>query len=257
MQRKLIASLTLIFSCLLTLGQSNSDLVQLKDGSYVRGTIVEFKVNEMVKIQTVEGEVREYPIAEVKRTRAEGKYSRPKSKYTYESHTGFFNTSSVNLVLGGSNYNGPANIGFHTLNGFQYKGKWQIGVGTALDFYNQKAYVPLTGELRYHLRDQDVSPFIGAFGGYALTRKKDDSQGFWYEEYETEHKGGATCGFELGLRNMTKARVGYVLSAGYRFQQLKSSGYDGWWNGNERVYYEIQENQKLHRLTIRFGITFN
>jgi hypothetical protein len=68
MKKLVMAFLVLIFSVITAYVQSSaSDVLYLKNGSIIKGTIVELEVNSTVKIRTSDGSIFVYPMSEVQK----------------------------------------------------------------------------------------------------------------------------------------------------------------------------------------------
>ena len=66
--KKLFLSLVLVLSSLVMFAQSNMrEVVYLKNGSVIKGAILELVPNENIKIQTADGSIFVYPMADVER----------------------------------------------------------------------------------------------------------------------------------------------------------------------------------------------
>ena len=66
MKLKFISSIFILFLCFTTLAQNKMvDVVYLKDGSIIKGSIIEYFVNDYVIIESLNGKVYRYKAAEI------------------------------------------------------------------------------------------------------------------------------------------------------------------------------------------------
>lgn len=255
----------LIFVCLLAFlgwaqpqqAQGLDDQIYLRDGSYLRGTVTEHKAGEYLRIRTAEGEVRQIEEGDIHKASIAGEKTRLKKPLLTLNQSGYFNHSSFGLLMGGGGYDRSVHPSFHTINGYQLKGRYQFGVGAGLETFNYRAYLPFFLDTKYFFRQQDVSPFVGVSAGYAVSTYNDNDRRGW--EYAPQEKdfGGAMAGFEVGVRNMTKGNFGMTFSAGYRLQMLRFLENRYFWNGVNSVPYQVSERWQMHRFVLRIGLTFN
>ena len=128
MKRKL-TFLIMLLHCLASYTQTMRDVVYLKNGSIIKGAVVEFNFEESIKIQTADGSLFVYPASEVSKLTKEvqevqggqselrGKDEDPIIKPT--KYQGKFNLDSINAV--------PVNpLGITQLKRFDKKGFYVI-----------------------------------------------------------------------------------------------------------------------------------
>lgn len=238
----------------------SSDLVKLKDGTVIKGEIVEYRVDQYVKIKTAEGNILEFPFEDISKTKIHHAVKVPIPT------KGFFNNTSMGILMGTEDNVSPR-INFHTVNGYQINQRMLTGIGFGVDRYKRNYYgssndlvFPLYANFTYLLRKSDVAPFVSVRGGYSFNFSKKNSalNNADYLYYVPENRyGGIHSGIQVGIRNYTKSNLGYTLSAGYTFQQTKSSYSNSFWNGEDYVYQPIKSKSYHHRFEIKLGIIIN
>ena len=82
MKRIILTLLLIVFCVVSAAAQQWVEVVYLKNGGVIRGTVIEQIPNETIKIQTADGSVFVYKIDEVEKISKEQQQSRP--KYHYE-----------------------------------------------------------------------------------------------------------------------------------------------------------------------------
>ena len=224
------------------------DVVYLNNGSIIKGSIIEYFVDDYILIESASGSIHRFTANEIKNVNADV------TKQISLKNNGFYNNTSFGVLLGENNFNNPlVNFTFSMVNGYQINKHWQAGLGLGMDVIYKSLLFPVFFDTKFYLRKSAISPFLGMFIGYSYQTKNDnesDSYDYYYYRQE-EIKSGRMYGVELGIRNYTKENIGYTFSVGYRFQYL-STTYDDW-----QYNVEILEEHYLNRFKFTLGILFN
>jgi hypothetical protein len=235
--------------------QVGNDILTLKDGSIIRGTITERIANSHVRILTAEGAIKQFSIDEVENVKMVGVKEAPVLK-----PIGYFNSTGIGVMVGSTSYNKVvASPSFRTVNGITIGSRWQLGLGTGMEVVKRVAQVPIFFEGRYHLLKGDISPFVGVQAGYQFGLT--DSPNYYYYDYDPnmdfKRAQGVMVGSEVGIRNLVKKHFGYSVSLGYRMQQVNEEVplYFGDWN-NVQIIKSV-EHTTMHRLCLSFAFLFN
>ncbi len=246
-----------IFTVLLTgIHAQSNDYIQLKDGSIIKGEIIEVITDQHIKIKTVEGNVLKYALSDVKKSKIKGVGNVSSVKLKSK---GYYNYTNIGLLMGRNNYSN-ASVNFQMVNGFQFKNKYQIGIGTGINQFDGSPLLPVYLDARYLFRDTEVTPFVELLGGYSFNLGGETNYYPMYSSYYAPapvNGGGITSGLQFGVRNYVKENFGFTISGGYLFQRTNRSYMDTWWNGAEYVYNEVLERKYHHRFEIKLGILFN
>ncbi len=226
------------------------DRVELKDGGFVQGTIIEYLPDSHIRIKTEEGTVHEFKASEIAKLRNK------KVKEVPVKRRGYYNNTSFGLLLGNTGYN-IANASLQMANGYQF-GRFQVGVGSGLETFDYNLHIPAFAEFRYFFRDASFSPFVSTSLGYNWQV----GQNYRYDPtlYPEERRirtRGMLSGIGMGIRNYPTSNFGYMLGVGYRYQGLQQDAPRSFWNGNDQIGYWVQERTIRHRIEVRFGILFN
>lgn len=231
--------------------QSATDVVHLNDGTVLKGQIVEYVADKHVKIQTRDGKTLQYPADQIRRTKVKTSAAIPVKE------TAFFNNTTLGLMIGPLSNNLGVQPSLQTVNGIQFRKKFQAGIGTGLDMFYGDLYIPVFADLRYYLRDGDFSPFVSATAGYAFQAGGRDR--WYFAPEQSQYKGGFMGGIQAGIRKYIWPNLGFTMSAGYRFQHGRSVYEAYLYNvvDQSSTSYVVSEINKMHRIDLRIGILFN
>lgn len=159
--KRFFAILVLIVVHTTSNAQTTVDVVYLKNGSVIRGMIIEQVPNASLKIQTKDGSVFVYAIAEVERITKEDEKGATGARSTLRSpqpseyvRSGYVNITSLGIGLGVGNYSGTVRsssgrttnlqdknasnnyVRLETVNGLWLAdGVVSLGLGVGLEYY--------------------------------------------------------------------------------------------------------------------------
>lgn len=231
------------------------DVVYLNNGSIIRGTLIELKMNEYVKIEDRAGNTWVFNYTDVSKVVKEpaqpSTYKQtkpPRSSHKFGSDPGFymgldlgFNLGSTNNGNGFSPTYASSVLGtFQVSAGYQFKNKITLGLASGIEGFGVMT-LPIMVDSRYYFFKETFTPFVYLQGGMA--HPLDD-----FAEYETGFGGG----LGLGMRRQIGSNTGFTLSAGYRYLRLVSKNEFTPWGS---VVTSRQLNI-FNRVTMRFGIIF-
>lgn len=199
----------------------NNSLINLKNGSSIRGEIIE-NDSSHVRIRTKDGSYWNFNQSEI---------SSIESYVANVQSTGFYNRTSVG-VLGGDNLGASMRI----VNGYSFNRHWETGFGVGIEQLNWNPYVPLFVEGKYSILKGNTRPFISVHSGYLMPLRNFEF-----------NKGGLTTGAELGITHYFSNHLGISTSLGYRFCYLKQQNM--WWD-------DFMTTTQMNRFEIRLGLVF-
>ena len=217
-----------IFTSQYGYGQANmEDVVYLKNGSIIRGIIIEQIPNQSLKIQTADRNVFVFKIEEVEKMTKENIPGTSLGKIEYKKK-GYINITEINFSLGitgdkldkyGTVTNKDRSFGFKTINGYQASEHFSIGLGLGIDRYIDATLVPITLDMRFPVLKSKTSPVfnfgIGRSGGL------------------NDVKGGFTTNFGFGIRSYTANNSAFIFNIGYKLQSSEIQFYD-----NNSYYFD-------------------
>jgi hypothetical protein len=168
--------------------QQGKDVLFLKNGSVIYGSLTEIKDGRYT-ISTTGGLIFTYTTDEVDKFIV-GAQSKS-GKVQINDINGIGLGIESGFLIGSSNQNFPLLFSFNPMFTFTFADRNTIGFVSGIEAYDQ-LYLPLLFEYRYNILNADVSPFIYARGGGLISLEGDDD----YEEY----LGGWTLGIGTGFR---------------------------------------------------------
>ena len=219
MKRFVICLFVLVISTMafVTMAQ---DVVYLKNGSVIKGSVIEMIPNQSIKIQTADGSLFVYQMNEVDRIERDANAKSKQSNdedvfegdYIERGFRGIIDLSS-HYGVGDAEDNYLLTASFTP--GYQITHFLFVGCGAAptLALYDNKyrdevetAFIlPVYGAIRFDFINAKVSPFLDIRSGYSITN---DCKGFY---------GYAGAGCRI---------FRWSLSAGYTYQKNESSRVD-------------------------------
>lgn len=225
------------------------DVVYLNNGSVIKGKLESLPEEpNKVRIKSA-GNLWVFDMEEVKSIE-HGKLTTPDQPannffnevYFKRQEAGFYNVTDIGLMYGkdANNYNAYS-FSFHIINGYQINKKWSSGIGIGIESMD-RGFLPVFVEGKYHLWDQDFSPYAAMQVGYGFPM-------------ERMRQGGILLNPQIGFRSYTNHKNGVNFSLGYRFQK---SSYDGvYYNDFGNEIGSIKQTTYYHRFVVRFGFLFN
>lgn len=263
MKNTLIRLLALISIALLPVLASAQgtmeDVVYLKNGSIIHGTIVEQVPNVSIKIKTADGNLFVFRIEEVEKITKEEKAGGKAPKEREErparggfgpeelKQRGYSATAELVTAIGYNDFGDKSSFGLQVINGYQVNPYFTAGIGVGLNqHFSSAAFMPVFLDLRGTLLRQRVSPFIDLAGGWAF--------GLNVHEEEPD-EGGLYLNPAFGVRFFVSRQASLNLSVGMRYQEGTYSYAD--WSPYQNTPI-IVTDQRITRnaFTLRFGVTF-
>jgi hypothetical protein len=173
--KKIVAFILVLNGCLPVFSQQGyEDVIYLKEGSIIRGTIIEQVPNVSLKIQTADRNVFVYQIDDVEKITKE---PLPNSKSSAAPSSGvtpaYFGDLSVVYGFGiNDNAEGLSTMNMDIINGFQLYPYFSVGIGTGVKVWfiknitEKPILIPAFVDLRGHFLPGKVSPFLDIQIGY-------------------------------------------------------------------------------------------
>lgn len=189
------------------------ETVYLKNGSVIKGTIVEQVPNHSIKIQTADGSIFVYKMEEVEKMTKEATYSDPYRNTSYlKKHydiTGYRGFVDLGYTIGLGDF-GIGRIEATTSHGYQFNPHFFFGAGSGIHYYctdgAEDIVVPLFLDFRGNFTKGAIVPFGGIKAGYSFVATES------FEDF------GAYLAPAIGVKFMMSKRAAFNLSLGYTFQ---------------------------------------
>jgi len=226
------------------IAQSYQENVYLKNGSIIKGVVLEQVPNKSIKVQTSDGSIYVYKMSEVEKITKdlqetnESKPNKVKSKDSRSSVPAFLKGDNglkkgyrkfidAGVSLNSDNHHDAVFV--ETTHGFQLNKVLFVGVGIGFHYYWDDSYyiyephsyspiddkykvyiVPLFADVRFDFMNNRLSPFVDIRGGYSII-----------ENGEAE---GAFFSVGPGVRYKLNDRKALNLCLGYMFRSFDDEG---------------------------------
>lgn len=241
--RKLLLLLTLLLSISTYVAAQNyTEVVYLKNGSVIKGVIIEQVPNVSLKIKTDDGSLIICQMNDVEKIIKE-------ERYTRDYRTDIDNRKAARNTLKG--YKGFVDFGYiadlsdydankveiSTSHGYQFNNYFYLGGGVAADFYTDADLiaVPIFVDFRANFINKKVTPFADIKTGYSVGDVE-----------------GAYVSTGIGVRFSLKGKKAINLKLEYNYQQHNDHG-DYSYNNN---YYSYDYDYDLEGLGFKVGFEF-
>lgn len=222
--------------------QSKEDVVYMKNGSILRGKVIENITGVQTSIEIVGRNIIVIPDSAVKMVLMD---------QAVQSKDRVNSASKVEMLSNVSFYGGSKNSGgFTFITSYRFPFRMSVGAGIGTEWFDHQQ-IPFIADVKYSFLQGSWSPYVYAQGGYAVPLSK-KIEGDWSEYY-----GGALAGTGAGMRFNFSNRNALVFSLGYRYQKTKTiTGLYPWYSSYPSQYETIRYDT-YNRLTFSFGFLFN
>ncbi|MBA4241275.1 MAG: hypothetical protein C0448_11145 [Sphingobacteriaceae bacterium] len=240
-----IKILAFILICIITFdanAQSNfQEVVYLKNGSIIKGIIIEQVPNVSLKIKTKDGNIFVFKIEEVERITKEDVEINSNTKSQKQKGFLYIDEVGASLIFNG-NKSTPL-FALHTINGYLFNPHLFLGFGAGIEADEITAIIPLYLETRTFLSKGPVSPYFGLGGGYGLMYINQGS-----------NEGGPLGHVLAGCKFSMNSTAAITLSLGYRVFQFQQTTvrYNTSWS---QMQYK-KEYVNSGNLFLRVGCSF-
>jgi len=221
----LLILLVSIFNCAYqqVFAQADSNLQEqetkyvfyLKDGTIIKGDLLEWQPEVIIKLKMTTGQVVTLDADKVKKF-VEFSAVNHKSKAPYNfKEKGFYGLVKANIIggNGGNRANGSLGAGASVVYGYQYNRWLGVGLGVGYDKYildTGEDLIPVFIDLIGYTSAKNFSPFYHLALGYSFSQ---DDPDFGI----VDAKGGLLIHPSIGLRVGSKS-IKWLFDIGYRFQ---------------------------------------
>lgn len=219
-------------------GQDYEDVVYLKNGSVIRGLIIEQIPSVSLKIQTRDGNIFVYKIDEIEKMTKEQPPVQIRSKthnseQKFNKSKGYFGLVEIGLAPGINNFDGVYDkfrIGATIINGYRIIPQFAVGVGIGFQGYTEyeEMTIPIFLHLRSDFLNKPISPYLAFNVGYNLSVLGGVYGGLMFEP-------SLGVGFNIGSRYRINAGLGFAIDKTFYYRyyyvsnELKVSGpWQGW-----------------------------
>lgn len=231
--KKLVLLLTLLL-CISTYAsaQNYTEVVYLKNGSVIKGVIVEQIPNVSLKIKTSDGSLIICNMDDVSKITKEERYKkdyRQNPRSTLKGYKGFVDFG----FIGDINDNDANKVEISTSHGYQFNNYFYVGGGLAASIYTDLdlVTVPFFVDFRANFINKKITPFADIKTGYSVG----DIEGLYVTT-------------SVGVRFSLKSKKAINLKLEYNYQQYDY--YDGGY------YYYDDDVLDYAGLGVKVGFEF-
>ena len=254
MKKPIVFILSLFFAVFAFSQQTQyEDVVYLKNGSIIRGMIVEQIPNQTLKIKTADRNLFVFEFDQIEKITKEEipqelvgeeqKPAPPSNQYVAKEN-GF--ESEIDLLLAVQLEWGEPVLGMHAIAGYRFIPQFFMGGGFGVEIYTDGNMLPLFLNIRTDFIKARVTPFFSANVGYAFGWVNGDNGSDW---------GGIFMEPGIGFRFNIAEHFGLNLSSSLKFQKAYYNVYyyDHNYGGGE-YYSRMPETYRL--FTFKVGFSF-
>jgi hypothetical protein len=251
-----ILLVTLLFSLTLFAQKRNSDVVYLKNGSILRGTIVLVDPGHYIKLKTPD---RNVWVFEQEKIDSIGMHP---SKIHIPQKNGYFNLTEMGVLAGNSANYKKNPFTLMNINSWKFENGFTAGIGVGVEFFGE-TYLPVVADFRYFIRKAGAMPFVSLQGGYSIPLGGTyTQQNYYYPPYmwssssiyrptaqptniDISARGGWLLNPALGIQAPINENLSLTFSAGYRLMRQRY--------GKDDAY---KMDVDYNRLSLKVGLLF-
>jgi len=261
MYRKLWFFIAIFVCCSLALFAQNKsekeEVLYLKNGSIIRGNIVEQKIGESIKVELLGGSIFVFRYEEIDSIKTETKLTsikKEKPEYVIKQKgiRTIAETGIITGVSGNRYYNNPFDIGaqLHMISGWQFNRFLFVGGGIGVEkmaAYRQ-GFAPFYARFSSDFLKKRTTPYIFTDFGYALFWDSD----VYREDYSYyKNKGGFYLQAGGGVRIFTRSNAS--VNVGVAYKRLSS---ESKWQYSFDANAQYQMSRIYQRMVFLVGVGF-
>ena len=261
MKRIVLSMLLAVGSFIFCMAQEVQEVVYLKNGSIIKGTVIEQVPGKSLKIQTDDGSIFAYEMSEVEKITQEQNTAygqrrgqRRSGQFMLDGNgvqRGYRGFVDLGYTIGKKYGENTNRIEIATSHGYQFNPYFYAGLGAGVNYYHKADVweVPVFADLRTDMLDNWITPYVDFRIGYSVY----DETGF----YMSPTVG---CRFNFGNNLALNFGIGYTL------QKVKVWGCEVFYigkadaNGNVTFYpesnYYWESIINYGGFSIKLGIEF-
>ncbi|PXY01617.1 hypothetical protein DF185_09095 [Marinifilum breve] len=245
--------LLFVFSILFVLNvhaQKRIDVVQLKNGNVLKGTIVRQVPGKFIELKTLDKNFWKFDMEDIAEIRYEKKRL---AKFETDSiivkKQSVFFEMKAGVLAGNKGNNNDAPFSLLCTANYLLKNGVSLGGGLGYEAFDE-AHLPVFGEIKYHTQLKGLNSYLFCLSGYSFALDDRGDGDYYYGPNDIKSKGGWMINPGIGLMFGNKSNMRYSFSLGYRYQKAKHEWFDEY--RDDREYLK----EKYHRLSIHLGIIF-
>lgn len=247
--------LAVLGSLTLSAQRGKKDVVFLKNGSIIKGTIVLQDPGKLIKLKTKDNNLWVFRYDEI------DSITKP-SVAVIPFRKGYFNLTELGVLAGISSNATKAPFTLTNINSWFFDKGFSTGLGVGVELSNE-TYLPVVADFRYYFMDRRPLPFICLQAGYSFALGGSYSQTIYaiddirvspmiwpgpvpsYQNDPVSGRGGFLINPSIGIQTPINEGFAMTFSAGYRWMRHSYGRTDD---------YKIDIDYR--RLSIRIGLLF-
>ena len=232
----------LFFFCSFSAFSQYNETIYLKNGSIVRGRILEIKPDDYVKFKTEDGNYWVFKSNEIEKFDLTDKLN----KKTNDSLKTINVLCDLGFLVGSIENEMKAPLSFMARINYRISKQFYFGLGSGLEFF-QMTYVPVYAELRFKPESSRVSIFFQGGETFPFNSKGNINSA------EYKYKRGYFINPGISYTFDYKSDAAFIISIGYRYQKTDASLIT-----SPQYYYSNDYSviTRLNRFSIRLGYIF-
>lgn len=241
---KRIMFLCALLATVSSYAQNYTEVIYTKNGSIVKGVIIETIPNVSYKIKTSDGNIFVFKAEEIEKIeKLEVTKQNEKTEPFMGKRSGFSSIEEIGASLIINETTSTPLFALHSINGYLFNPHLFAGVGVGIEADDITAVIPIYAECRAYVSKAKASPYFAAGGGYGLMYI---NQG--------RNEGGPMGHVLAGLKVALSPKAAFNISAGYRLFQFQQTGLV--YNSVLTKYTPALVTYNSSNLFLRIGCTF-
>jgi len=227
--------------------KNNIDVIYLKDGSIIKGELIEIKTDQYVKIKTFCDNILVYKNIEIDKIIKEEHQNKKEVDYNKLDFSGGMGDISLGLLIGSKNSTDGPGFSAEAEYIHEFKNNFAIGGGLGINVID-KSYLSLFNEVRYTFLENKNSHFVYCKTGYSFVTEDYEADSYYGQNIIDSYGGvlinpGIGVTFKINESNSASIKIGYV----YAEDREDTKDYNG---------RKIERLHKYNRFEFRIGYTF-
>lgn len=250
--------LALLLGCILSLPlfaqKGKQDIVYLKNGSVIRGTIVLQDPGKLIKLKTSDNSLWVFTNEQI------DSITKP-LKVRVLPKTGYYNLTETGFLAGDYSNATRAVFTLINLNSWRFKNGLSTGIGVGVEL-SEESYLPVVADLRYFHGEKRSVPFVSLQAGYSISLGGSYDQIIYaiddrrmspviypgpipdYSNDPLTASGGFLVNPAIGIQTPLNENLSMTFSAGYRYMRYSYT----------RTDYRLDID--YNRLSLKIGLLF-
>lgn len=205
--------------------------VHLKNGSVIRGKVLEFHPDSIIKVQS-NGNIWVFQTEEL----------------LYEKdYVPAKDSSGVRFEIR------PHTVGLGLQISYRFKNRMQSGIGLSLSYIDDELFLPVFADFRYDLFDKSNTLFVLGSAGYSFYLSRYYNDYGWYEDYDI--KGGLHLKAGIGYKFWFPDNWGFSIYLAYRYQAYSES-YSVYQQTNPPILQHYDYQYSIYRPELGVAFSF-